>query len=111
MLNEKREMVTKREMSYEDYPEPDLEVGALYWYECRRGWFEFTNGSKVQQIDLKCVNDPYGGPPYWIPPYDHDANPFPKCVKLGKYCGNIWVRIEESIEQGICLKVVMSFLT
>ena len=78
-------MVTKREMSYEDYPEPDLEVGALYWYECRRGWFEFTNGSKVQQIDLKCVNDPYGGPPYWIPPYDHDANPFPKCVLLRKY--------------------------
>ena len=95
--------------SYEDTYGP-TEVGDMYWYECREGQFEFTNGTTTQYIDLTCKNDDTGGAPYWVPPYDHDGNPFPKCVKLGKYDVKIRVRIEESIEQGMSLIVVMSFL-
>lgn len=70
--------------SYEDtYGSTD--VGMMYWYECRKGVFEFPNGTRQGSIDLVCVNDPFGGSPYWIPPYDHDANPFPPCVILRKY--------------------------
>ncbi len=76
--------------SFEDSPFGFLDVGTVYWYECRRGVFELTNGTQLQYIDLTCINDPYGGPPYWepsgkIPPIDGDANPFPNCVLLRKY--------------------------
>ena len=45
------------------------------------------DGTLVTFIELTCINDPTGGssPPYWDPPYDHDTNPFPKCVPLRKY--------------------------
>ena len=49
------------------------------------GIFEFGNGTQVKNIDLTCVNDEYGGQPYWLPAFDHDATPFPKCVYLRKY--------------------------
>ena len=72
--------------SYED-TYGSLEVGNTYWYSCRDGAMEMKDGSLVTHIDLTCINDPTGGssPPYWDPPYDHDTNPFPNCVKMCKY--------------------------
>ena len=35
-------------------------------------------------IEMKCVNDETGGPPFWMPPYSHDINPFPQCENLRK---------------------------
>ena len=69
-----------------------LDVGSSYWYECRDGVFEDTDGIQKPFIELFCVNDPYGGPPYWFPLYDHDINPFPKCVVVRKYHISLKVR-------------------
>ena len=38
----------------------------------------------MYNLTQECVNDPEGGAPYWDPPFDHDVNPFPSCVKSGK---------------------------
>ena len=69
--------------SYED-TYGSLEVGSVYWYICRDGVFELLNGTLQTHIDLTCLNDPTGGPPYWYPFYDHATNPFPNCVVLCK---------------------------
>ena len=75
--------------SYED-TYGSLEVGSLYWYECRKGVFEMQDGTQKQSIDLICINDPNGGPPYFYPPYEHDTNPFPPCVILRKYKSEVF---------------------
>ena len=72
--------------SYEDNPARTLEVGTIYWYECRRGVFDFQNGTLLSYIELRCINDEVGGgAPYWNPPYDHEFVPFPRCKILRKY--------------------------
>ena len=72
--------------SYEDSKLKSLEVGTVYWYECRKGMFDFRNGTIVPYLELKCVNDETGlGAPYWFPPYEHDVVDFPRCKILRKY--------------------------
>ena len=39
-------------------------------------------------LEMVCVNDPSGGPPFWNPSFDHEINPFPPCVNLRKYFTN-----------------------
>ena len=49
--------------SYEDSKTKSLEVGTVYWYECRYGVFDFNNGTKdipstlLPYMELTCVND------------------------------------------------------
>ena len=63
-----------------------LQVGTIYWYECRKGFFDFNNGTLKPYMELRCVNDETGrgGAPYWSPPYDGINVPFPKCTVLCK---------------------------
>ena len=64
-----------------------FQVGTIYWYECRKGFFDFNNGTLKSYMELMCVNDEtgLGGAPYWSPPYDGINVPFPKCTVLCKY--------------------------
>ena len=67
-----------------------FDVGKTYWYQCRIGVFEFTDGHQESYMNLTCINDPYQSalraePPHWDPPYDHFLHPFPKCVRQCKY--------------------------
>lgn len=57
--------------SFEDSKKKSLDVGTVYWYECRKGMFEMPDGSLQSYLELKCVNDEtgLGGAPYWDPPY------------------------------------------
>ena len=73
--------------SWEDSKDKLRDVGTIYWYECRKGWFDFENGTLIPYMELKCVNDETGGggAPYWDPPYEHDTVDFPKCTLLRKY--------------------------
>ena len=71
--------------SFEDDWEKNLDVGAVYWYACRKGVFQYIDETIVEFIDLTCINDPSGGKPYWDPPYEHGTVPFPNCVILREY--------------------------
>ena len=48
----------------------------------------YAENNLTSYIELQCINDPGGGNPYWYPPYDHEINPFPVCVTVGKYAYN-----------------------
>ena len=63
--------------SYEVSDTKPLDVGTTYWYACRAGLFRFGPDNYAAYLELSCINDPNGGPPFWDPPYDHDINPFP----------------------------------
>ena len=75
--------------SFEDSPTKLLDVGVSYWYSCRAGLFALGANNYSSFIDMKCVNDENGGPPFWSPAFDNVINPFPPCVNLRKYFGNI----------------------
>ena len=68
--------------SFEDSPTKSLDVGTSYWYSCRAGLFLMGKDNYSSFIDLKCINDPSGGPPIWDPPFDNFINPFPDCVNI-----------------------------
>jgi hypothetical protein len=71
--------------SYDDSPTKSLDVGTTYWYACRAGLFMYSENNFSSFIDMKCVNDPSGGPPVWSPPYDNFIIPFPECANLRKF--------------------------
>jgi hypothetical protein len=70
--------------SFEDSPTKSLDVGTSYWYSCRAGLFYLAENNYLSFIDMKCVNDPSGGPPVWNPAYDNFIIPFPDCVNIRK---------------------------
>jgi hypothetical protein len=71
--------------SYEVTDTKPLDVGTTYWYACRAGLFRLGPDNYSAYLELSCINDPNGGPPFWDPPYDHEINPFPICEVLRKY--------------------------
>jgi len=72
--------------SYEVSDTKPLDVGTTYWYSCRAGLFRLGPENYSAYLELSCINDPNGGPPFWDPPYDHNIIPFPPCEILRKYC-------------------------
>ena len=75
--------------SFEDSDTKVLDVGTSYWYSCRLGLFMLAENNFTSYLDLECINDPEGGPPFWSPPFDNDINPFPTCVTLGKLSSKV----------------------
>jgi hypothetical protein len=51
-----------------------------------QGFFNFGGVNNYSSfLDMRCVNDENGGPPFWVPNFDHEINPFPPCENMREY--------------------------
>ena len=49
-------------------------------------YLKIVDGEKYNKtIDMRCMQDPLGGAPSFVPYFDHLINPFPPCISFRKY--------------------------